>query len=101
MQNRFTNAILNKVADTLTGEYQMSINGQVGLLFEGKYGSKIWLNENGTYSTLLVLGKYDTDRGKFAQNDYRELVENLDILDRSGQIRELFDRLQTMADKHH
>lgn len=101
MQNRFTNAILNKVADTLTGKYQMSVSGQVGLLFEDKYGSKIWLNKNGTYSTLLVLGKFDTDRGKFAQNDYRELAENLGILDRSGQIRELFDRLQTLSNKHH
>ena len=64
-----------------------------------KYGSKIWLNENGTYSTLLVSGKFGADRGKFAQNDYRKLVENLDILDRSGQIRELFDRLQTLSDK--
>ena len=101
MKNRFTNAILDKVADTLTGKYQMSVNGQVGLLFGDKYGSKIWLNKNGTYNTLLVLGKYDTDRYEFAQNDYRELVENLALLDRSGLIKELFDRLQTMANKHH
>lgn len=97
--DKFTKQVLDRTVKDLTHNCQIDAN-KGSVLCSDKYGSKIWLNENGTYSTLLVLGKFEADRGKFAQNDYRKLVENLDILDRSGQIRELFDRLQTLSDKH-
>ena len=98
--NRFIKEIMIKTAYVLTHEYTCLTSGtQVHCL--GRFGAKVWVFKDGTYNMYLDLGKCDANKYKFVLNEYRELAENLALLGRCGQIRKLFDRLQTMAGKHH
>lgn len=96
--DKFTKKVLDRTVKDLTQNFQIHANKR-SVLCSGKYGSKIWLNENGTYSMLLCLGKYGEDRYKFAQSEFRRLAENLLILKQRDTIGHLFELLQATSTK--
>ena len=98
--NKFIKEVMIKATYVLAHEYTcLTSSTQVHCL--GRFGARVWVFKDGTYNMYLDVGKCDANKYKFVLNEYRELAENLALLDRWGLIKKLFDHLQTMANKHH